>query len=218
MVLRFPLEVLGNSRRYHWTPSWQFCIGCGFSFLLWWPLVVSLVVPPGNPDSVGNRCSWTWTRSCSESLTTGSGLTSSRSGDTNKSCCSSGYPLPHMEAQTGSHTRLRHTARLGCKPMLLRWRVGFFDLYGPIVSVLVWWEGSFSCIWLWRWVWRRPPRMGSPSSLFLFSTLRSVSSCRLHASPPSTLPHHYTSSTQQDRVIRCMLGSNYAVITIILGT
>lgn len=60
--------------------------------------------------------------------------------------------------------------------------------------------------------------MGSPSSLFLFSMLHSVSSRSLHASPPSTLPHHYTSSTQQDRVIRCMLGSNYAVITIILGT
>lgn len=60
--------------------------------------------------------------------------------------------------------------------------------------------------------------MGSSQSLLFFSTLRSASSCSLQASPPSTLPHHDTSSTQQDRVIRCMLGSNYVVITIILGT
>lgn len=79
------------------------------------------------------------------------------------------------------------------------------------------WKVVISCFQSCAAQWG-PHAQGTPCpSPFLvhFCLFPPVSPC---ISSFCTSPSHYTSSTQQGRVIRCMLSSNYIVITIILGT
>lgn len=211
------MGVLGNSGRQPCDPFRWFHAGHGFSFLL------GLFGDPSR--EILTLFENSAPGSFSKSLTTGPKPDNSSSASSNSNCYNflelSTCQVPQTKGWTGSFACSRHSCTCWdwvTDPCLMGPGLGMSSRPSLFTVSVCGVERDHFLLPAVRVCPVENPCMGH-SSLgppeYFFTLVLSASQC---LSSFCTSPSHYTSFTQQGRVIRCMLGSNYIVITIILGT